>query len=63
MGYRSTKGDKIMWESEPIFWDYITHDEHGRVNGVRDDAPEEMKKAYEEWAKVEEEARKLGMMI
>ena len=50
-----------MWEGVPIFWDYITHDNHGAVNGVREDAPEEMKKAYDEWAKQRAEMKKLGI--
>ena len=51
----------MMWSEVPIFWDYITWGEDGAVNGVRDDSPEEMKKAYKEWAKREEEMKKIGI--
>lgn len=53
----------MMWSEVPIFWDYITWGEDGAVNGVRDDSPEEMKKAYKEWAKREEEMKKIGIKI
>ena len=33
-------------ESEPIWYKYATFDEDGFVNGVSDDAPEEVKDAY-----------------
>ena len=35
-------------EVEPIWYKYATFDEDGFVNGVRDDAPEEIKEAYRE---------------
>lgn len=34
---------------KPIFWDYITTDDEGELNGIREDAPEDAKKAYEEY--------------
>lgn len=34
---------------EPIWYQYATFGEDGLVNGISDDAPEEAKKAYEEY--------------
>lgn len=31
---------------EPIWADYVTFDEDGNINGVREDAPEEAKKEF-----------------
>lgn len=32
---------------KPIWWDYATFDDEGFVNGIRDDAPDYIKEAYE----------------
>ena len=45
------------------FWKYLTYDEEGFRNGIREDAPEEMKRAYEEFLKMQEAARKRGEKI
>ena len=34
---------------EPDWCKYATFDEHGTVNGIKPDAPDEIKKEYEEY--------------
>lgn len=48
---------------KPLWWDWITRDENGYRNGIRDDAPEEMKKAYAEFLKEYEKTDKMGRRI
>ena len=52
-----------MWERTPIFWDYITTDDEGTINGIQGDAPQDMKEAYQKWLKEEEERKKTGMIL
>lgn len=41
-----------MLTKEQMPWiDYVTYDEDGFINGIQEDAPEEVKKAYEEHQK------------
>ncbi|SDO76328.1 hypothetical protein [Clostridium gasigenes] len=42
----------------PIFWDYITTNDDGELDGIRKDAPEDMKKAYDKYLKDKEEKKK-----
>lgn len=44
------------------FLDYGVFDDSGLI-GIRDDAPEEMKKAYAEFMKAKEEAAKEGIKL
>ena len=46
-----------------IFDDWTVTDEDGFVCGVREDAPEEVKKAYEGYMSKLEEMKKLGVKI
>lgn len=48
---------------EKKFFKYATYDEDGFINGVRDDAPDEIKKEYAEFVKEQEEARINGIKI
>lgn len=36
-------------EFEPIWAEYATFDENGFIDGIMDDAPEEIKKAFNEY--------------
>ena len=47
----------------PAFFDWITTDDRGVMNGIREDAPEDMKKAYEEYMIQEAELKKIGYKI
>ena len=42
---------------------YITTDDRGVMNGIREDAPEDIKKAYEDFLKDELERKKTGHKI
>ena len=46
---------------KPIFWDYITTDENGSMNGIRQDAPQDVKEAYLVYLKQEAENKKQGI--
>ena len=46
-----------------IFDDWTVTDEDGFVCGVREDAPDEVKNAYEEYMAKLEEMKKLGIKI
>lgn len=48
---------------KPIFWDYITTDDDGELNGIREDAPEDAKKAYEEYLEEKNKLIKDGIKI
>lgn len=41
-------------ETEPVWFKYATFDDDGFVNGVREDAPEEIKRAYHEQQRKQE---------
>lgn len=41
-------------ETEPVWFKYATFDDDGFVNGIREDAPEEVKKAYRDQQKEKE---------
>lgn len=56
------------WDDVKAFWDYLVffpyddepdydgvHD--GGIKGIRDDAPEQAKKAFEEWQKTQDELK------
>lgn len=34
-------------ETAPIWYEYVVYDEEGDVSGVRDDAPQDVKDAYQ----------------
>lgn len=46
---------------EPSFWKYLTLDEDGCVNGIREDAPEEEKEAYKKYLERQEIKRQKGI--
>lgn len=46
---------------KPIFWDYITTDDEGELNGIREDAPEDAKKAYEKYLEEKNKLKKEGI--
>ena len=46
----------------PIWYEYAVYDENGSI-GVRDDSPEDVKKAYKEYVKEQEEAEKNGIKL
>lgn len=43
----------------PIYYDYLIFDEDGYWIGIKDDAPEEAKKEWEEHQKIAEQGIKL----
>lgn len=45
----------LLPKDECIWLEYATYDENGFVNGIDPDAPEEVKKAYEEHLKKRQE--------
>ena len=45
------------------FKNFVTYDKEGHWNGVRENAPLEAKKAYEEYRKKQDEAKKRGWKI
>lgn len=55
----------IISGSDFVFWEYIDQygvfDERGDLVGVKRDAPEEIKASWEEYQKVEAEARAKGL--
>lgn len=48
---------------EPIWYQYATFDDQGFVNGISDNAPEEIKKAYEAEQKKRKEEMESGKPI
>ena len=50
-------------ESEPIWFKYATYGEDGFVNGVSDDAPEDVKEAYAKEQEQKQEYEKTGQII
>ncbi len=46
---------------KPSFWDYLTLDDEGCVNGIREDAPEEEKEAYRQFLIHKEELAREGI--
>lgn len=40
---------------KPVWFEYATFNEDGYINGISEDAPEEMKEAYKRDKKIEEE--------
>lgn len=42
---------------------YITTNEDGEMNGIRDDAPDEIKELYREYMERERELRKQGIKV
>ena len=45
------------------FWEYITTDENGNMNGVRDDMPESARADYEAFLEEQRYARQHNMKI
>ncbi len=58
-----SEGDVEMTISKPIFWDYATFDNDGNLSGVKDDAPDEVKRDYQKFKKKEEKLKKRGIKI
>ena len=53
-----------MTTSKPDWWDWKeTRKELGEPIRLREDAPEEIKKQFEEWQKQQEELKKMGYMV
>ncbi len=52
----------IAYDDVKDFIDYITMDDDG-WNGVREDAPESAKAAWDAYCKREEEAEKMGVKL
>ena len=52
----------IAYETVKDFWEYLEHDDK-QYTGLREDAPESAKKAYEEYLKMQENARKKGIKL
>ena len=50
-------------EIKPIWYDYATFNEDGFVDGVRDDAPEDVKEAYQEYLKEKERELNSGKLM
>ena len=46
-----------------IWFDWATHDEDGFVNGIREDAPEDAKQAYQRRLDEQVKPRKTGTKI
>lgn len=55
------KGSDIMMEM-PIWFEYAVFDDNG-VCGVRDDAPEDVKKAYAAYVQEQENTEKEGIRL
>ncbi len=53
----------MIEEKKLRFLDYITCDEDGCMNGIKDDAPEEIKREYHEFIKAQEEAKAEGIKL
>lgn len=49
--------EKGIWD------DWVTYDEDGFVNGIREDAPDDVKRAYEKHVANMKELRKKGIKI
>ena len=48
----------MLFDPKSCIWlDYATYDEDGFINGVEKSAPDEVKKAYEEYKAEEEKFR------
>ena len=47
---------------KPIWWTFAVFDKNG-LTGIKDDAPDDMKKAFTEYLRQEEEARKGGVKL
>ena len=47
-----------MYDFSKEFWKWITTDAHGTLNGVKEDAPQNIKDEYAKYVKAKEEAKK-----
>ena len=47
----------------PIWIDYVVVGEDGFMTGIKEDAPENVKKAYDKYLKEREELREEGIML
>lgn len=50
-------------KTRPVYWDYAIFNEKGYFAGIRDDAPDDIKAAYQEDIRENEERKKNGMYI
>lgn len=48
---------------KPKWWEYATFDDDGFINGIKEDAPKEIKDAYSQYLKQEKEAEKSKVKI
>lgn len=53
----------MMREPKLNFWPYLTYDSDGFINGILDDAPEEMKQAFNDFIKTYDDALKQGIKL
>ncbi len=47
---------------QPIWWEYALFDDDGLI-GIKPEAPDEMKKAYDEYVREQEEAKAKGSKL
>ena len=50
-------------EIKPIWYDYAIFDDECEITGIREDAPPEAKKAYDEYVKYIQECEKEGIPV
>ena len=53
----------IAYEMVKDFWKYLKYDEKCVCHGIDEKAPESAKKAYENYLKMQEEAKKKGIKL
>ena len=53
----------VIMREKQIWDDWATYNEDGYVNGVKDNAPDDVKKAYEQYLHEKEELNKRGIKI
>ena len=53
----------IAYDMVKDFWEYLKYDDKCNCHGIDENAPESAKKAYEEYLKMQENARKKGIKL
>ena len=48
---------------KPEWWEYAVFDDDGFISGIKEDAPKEVKDAYDQYQKEEKEAEKAKIKI
>ena len=49
--------------NKPLFWDYAIFSDEGFLSGISEDAPEDVKKSYEDYLREQEELKRKGIKI